>query len=80
MDDAIRLGFAVILMLLTLSMAIGFMAVPMMILRKTGALRVIRWVMRTSWHGVLGLLRLVTSRRRRRVRRPLAGAFIRLFK
>ena len=80
MDDVIRLGFAVILMLLTLSMAIGFMAAPMMILRKTGALRVIRWVMRTSWRGVLRLLRLVSSRRHRRVRRPLAGAFIRLFK
>jgi hypothetical protein len=80
MDDAIRLGFAVVLMLLTLSVAIGFMAVPLMFLRKAGALRVVRWLSRKSWRGVLGLLRFLTSRRRRRVRRLPAGASMRLFK
>ena len=80
MDDVIRLGFAVVLMLLALSVAIRFMAVPMMILRKAGAVRVVRWFIRTSWRGVLGLLRFLTSRRRRRVRRLPAGASMRLFK
>ena len=80
MDDAIRLGFGVVLLLVTLTVAVGFMAVPLMILRKAGAPRVIRWVIRTSWRGLVGLFRLLKSRRRRWVRRPLAGAFIRLFK
>ncbi len=61
-------------------MVIGFLAVPLTFLRKTGALRVVRWVFRMCWRVVVGLIRLMTARRRRRVRRPLAGAFIRLFK
>ena len=80
MDYVVHLGFLIVLMLLALSMVIGFLAVPLTFLRKTGALRVVRWFFRVCWLGVINLLRLATSRRRRRVRRPLAGAFIRLFK
>ena len=80
MDDVIRLGFAVALLLVTLYVAIGFLALPMTILRKTGVLRVVRWGIRKSWRGLVGLIRLLKPRRRRRIPRALAGAFIRLFK
>lgn len=86
MDDLVRLGFAIALLLVTLFVAIGFMAVPLMILRGTGAMRVIRWVIRTSWRMVVELvripIRILNSRRRGRARRaiPLTRAFVRLFK
>ena len=86
MDNLVRLGFAIALLLVTLFVAIGFMAVPLMILRRTGAMRVIRWVIRTSWRMVVGLvripIRILNSRRRGRARRaiPLTRAFVRLFK
>ena len=84
MDDVVRLGFAVVLLLVTLNVAMGFMAQPMAILRRAGVLRLVsravRWFLRNFQRGVVGLFRLVTSRRRRRVRRPLLGAFMRLFK
>ncbi len=76
----VRLGFALVLMGLMLYLAIGFLAVPMGILRKTGALRVVRWFFRRSWRGLVGLFRLLKSRGSRRIRRFPARAFIRLFK
>ena len=87
MDDLVRLGFAVVLLLVALYVAIGFLAVPMAILRRTGVLRLarvakraLRWLLRRCWRGLIWLVRCLTSRRRPRIRRPLAGAFTRLFK
>jgi hypothetical protein len=87
MDDTlVRLGFAVVLLLVTLYVAAGFMAVPLMILRKTGALRVVRWIIRKSWRALVGLLqiakRIFNARRRGWPRRalPLGRAIVRLFK
>jgi len=87
MDETIvRLGFAVALLLVTLSFAISFMAVPLMILRKTGTLRVVRWAIRKSWRAFVGLLqfakRIFNARRRGWPRRalPLGRAIVRLFK
>ena len=80
MEHLVRLGFATLLLVLTLSLAFRFLAVPMALLRKAGALRAVRWSCRKLWGGVVGLHRLLTARRRRKIRRPLGGAFIRLFK
>ena len=80
MDDLLRLGFVTVLLVLMLGLLAGFLAVPMMILRKTGVLRIARRTIRGIWRGLVALFRLLRNRKRRKVRRPLAGAFIRLFK
>ena len=86
METIVRLGFAVVLLIVTLYVALGFMAVPLMILRKAGAMRVVRWAVRTSWRALVGLvripMRIINSRRRGRTRRalPLGRAIVRLFK
>ncbi|NNK49851.1 MAG: hypothetical protein HKP01_13335 [Gemmatimonadetes bacterium] len=86
MEIIVRLGFAVVLLIVTLYVALGFMAVPLMILRKTGVMRVVRWLVRKFWQALVGLLRLpiriFNSRRRARPRRalPLGRAIVRLFK
>ena len=85
-DTLVRLGFAVVLLLVTLYVAAGFMAVPLMILRKTGVLRVVRRIIRKSWRALVSLfripVRILNSRRRGRPRRalPLGRAIVRLFK
>jgi hypothetical protein len=85
-DTIVRLGFAVALLIVTLYVALGFIAVPLMILRKAGVLRVVRWIIRRSWRALVGLTRIarqiVNSRRRGRPRRglPLGRAIVRLFK
>ena len=85
-DILVRLGFAVALLLVTLSFAISFMAVPLMILRKTGTLRVVRWIIRKLWRAFVGLFqiakRIFNARRRGWPRRalPLGRAIVRLFK
>jgi len=86
MEDIVRLGFAVVLLIVTLAMTLGFMAVPLMILRKAGVMRVARWLIRKFWQALVGLLRIpiriFNSRRRGRPRRalPLGRAIVRLFK
>ena len=81
MDELLlRMALAVVLMILVLYLAVGFLAVPMGILRRSGVLRAVRWVLRTSRRGIRGVWQLLRSRRRRRIRRPLGGAFIRLFR
>ena len=86
MEDIVRLGFAAVLLIVTLYVALGFMAVPLMILRKAGVLRVVRWITRKFWRGLVGLIRIpiriFNSRRRGRPRRalPLGRAIVRLFK
>ena len=86
MEDIVRLGFAVVLLIVTLYVAFGFMAVPLMILRKAGVMRVVRWIIRKCWWVLVGLLRIpvriLNSHRRARPRRalPLGRAIVRLFK
>ncbi|HEY5626024.1 MAG TPA: hypothetical protein VIT93_06010, partial [Dehalococcoidia bacterium] len=69
-----------------LYIALGFLAVPLMILRKAGVLRVVRWTIRKSWRAFVGLLqfakRIFNARRRGWPRRalPLGRAIVRLFK
>ena len=69
MDTIIRLGFAIVLLLVALSLALSFLAGPIGILRKTGALRVGRWAAISTGRGAVGLFRLLTRRRRPRIRR-----------
>jgi hypothetical protein len=85
-DTLVRLGFAIVLLIVTLYIALGFLAVPLMILRKAGVLRVVRWIIRKSWRALVGLIRIAkrifNSRRWGRPRRalPLGRAIVRLFK
>ena len=69
MEDLVRLGVGLVLLLVTLSVALSFLAVPMAILRKSGVLRGVRRLVGLAWRGVAGLFRLLTGFRRRRIRR-----------
>jgi hypothetical protein len=69
MDTIIRLGFCIVLLLITLGMAMSFLAGPIGILKKTGALKAGRWAGRSAWRGTIGLFRFVLKRRRPRIRR-----------
>ena len=74
MDDLIHLGFAIILLLITLSLALSFLSGPISLLRRTRAPRVGRWAMASFWRGLKMLTRYVFANRRRRVRhRPGRG-------
>jgi hypothetical protein len=68
-EAIIRLGFCLVLLLVTLGMVMSFLAGPIGILKKTGALKAGRWAIRSLWRGTAGLLRLLLKRRRPRIRR-----------
>ena len=69
MEPIINLGFAIVLLLIMLLMALSYLSVPMSLLRRSGALRALRFVGRALWRGLASLLRLLLRRRRPRVRR-----------
>ncbi len=69
MDTIIRLGFAIVLLLVTLGLALSFLAGPIGLLRKTGAFAAGRWTLRSTGRGIAGLSRLLLRRRRPRIRR-----------
>jgi len=64
------LGLALLLLLLTLSVAMSYLAGPMAVTRKTGAFRAGRWAARTGWRCLSGTVRAVSRSRRPRIRRP----------
>ena len=72
MDTIIRLSVCIVLLLVTLGMAMSFLAGPIGILKKTGALKAGRWAARSAWRGTAGLFRLLLKRRRPRIRRQLS--------
>ena len=69
MEPIIRLGFAIVLLLFTLSLAVSFLAGPLRVLRRAGVHRALRRVVRALLRGLVSLMRLVIRRRRPRVRR-----------
>lgn len=69
MDTIIRLGFAIVLSLITLGLVLSFLAGPIGLLKRTGALRAGRWATRSTRRGAVGLFRLLVGRRRPRIRR-----------
>lgn len=69
MEPLIHLGFAILLLLITLGLALSFLAGPIALLRKTGALKAGRWMLRTLFQAIAVLFRLVFRGRRRRVHR-----------
>ncbi len=68
MEPIINLGFAIVLLLITLSIAFSYLSVPMGFLRRSGALPVLRRFGRALRRGLASLLRLLLRRRRPRVR------------
>ena len=70
MNDLARLGFGLVLLFVTLSLAFSYLAGPMAIVRKTGVLKVGRWLAKAVWRGFVGLARVATKTRRPRIRRP----------
>ncbi len=86
MEDIIPLGFPIVLLIVTLYVVLGFLATPLAILRRAGIWRAARWVLRTLFRALVGLvripIRILNSRRRGRPRRaiPLGRAVVRLFK
>ena len=69
MEPIINLGFAIVLLLITLSLAFSLLSVPMSLLRRSGALWALRRVGRALWRALASLLGLFIRRRRPRVRR-----------
>ena len=69
MEPIINLGFAIVLLLITLSLAFSYLSGPMSLLRRSGALWALRRVGRALRRGSGSLLRLLLRQRRPRVRR-----------
>ena len=70
MNDLARLGFGVLLLFVTLSLAFSYLARPMAIARKSGVLKAAKGLAKAGWRGLVGLVRAVTKTRRPRIRRP----------
>ncbi len=70
MTDLVRLGFGLVLLFVTLSIAMSFLAGPMGVLKRTGALKVARWFARAVWRSLVLAFQLVTKTRRLHIRRP----------
>jgi hypothetical protein len=77
MEQLTPLLFGLVLLVVTLGMALSFLAGPMSLLRKTGVLRGIRWTLRSLGRAVAGGVRLLVRGRRARVRRPPSRAAFR---
>ena len=69
MNSIIPFVVAIVLLLMALDMAMSYLAGPMGILKKTGAIKAGRWAARAAWRAVAGLTRLLLKRRRPRIRR-----------
>ena len=69
LETLTRLGVAVVLLFLTLSVALAFLAGPIGVLKKAGAWRAARRLLRFSWGGLVGLLRVLVRGRRPRFHR-----------
>ena len=80
MDQFVALGLGIVLLLITLRIALSFLAGPMSFLRKTGVTRGFRWMLRSLWRGAAGSLRLLVRGRRARVRRPSSRPAFRNFR
>jgi hypothetical protein len=69
MEPIVNLGFAIFLLLVTLSLALSFLSGPLSLLRRTGVHRALRRFGSGLWRALAALLRLLLRRRRPRVRR-----------
>ena len=69
MEPIVNLCVAILLLLITLSMAFAYLSGPLAVLRRSGALRAGHWIGRSLWRGLAALFRLLFRRRRPRVRR-----------
>lgn len=69
MEPILNLLFAIALLLITLSLAFSYLAIPMGILRRSGALWAVRRIGRGLRSIIASLLGVVVRRRRPRARR-----------
>jgi hypothetical protein len=67
-----RLCVSLGLILLALSIMLSLLAGPMALLKRTGALKAARWLVRSAWRSLVGTVRLVARTRRLGIRRPAA--------
>ena len=77
MNDLMRLGFGIVLLLMALSLALSYLAGPMAIARKSGAVKAGSRMLKASWRSVVGLVRVLTKSRRPRIRRPAGPSPVR---
>jgi hypothetical protein len=68
-EPIINIGFAIILLLLTLSLALSFLSGPMSLLRRAGVHRAIMRLGGALWRALAYLVRGLFRRRRPRARR-----------
>lgn len=74
MGPIIGLGFGIVLLLVTLDLALSFLGGQMGILKRTGALKAVRWALRSVWRGLARLMPILLRGRRPRIRRGLSRA------
>jgi len=80
MEQLIALLFGLLLLLITLGLALSFLAGPMSLLRKTGVVRGVGWTLRSLGRGVTSGVRLLVRGRRAQVRRPPSRPAFRQFR
>jgi hypothetical protein len=68
-ERIVNLGFAIALLLMTLSMALSALSGPLSLLRRAGAHRAFRRLGGGLWRVIASLVRLLLRRRRPRARR-----------
>jgi hypothetical protein len=74
MATVVALGFAIVLLLITLDIALSYLAGPVSLLKRTGAQKAGRWAARSVWRGTQQLFRFLIRGRRPRIRRAPSRA------
>ena len=74
MEQLIRIGFALVLLAIALSIASSFLAGPLAVLKRFGVVALARWAVRSLWRAIKGLTRLLIRGQRRRIRRSPSRA------
>ena len=77
MNDLVRIGFALLLLLMTLSFAMSFLAGPLSLLKRAGVVKALRWFTRAAWRALVLVFQLIARTRRLHIRRPGARHAIR---
>ena len=80
MEPIINLGFAIVILGITLSLAFSYLSGPMSLLRRSGAYRAVGRVGRALLRGLASMVGLLIRRRRPRIRRGHTRAPIGYFR
>lgn len=77
MNELVQVGFGLLLLFLTLSFALSYLAGPLSFLKKAGVIGVLRCSARTSWRFLVFVFQHITRTRRLNIRPPGARHAVR---